>query len=75
MQRSVHELLPPIALRIEQRRQVGVVDPRMGRGGDGGLGAEGDAEAGLLQHGEVVGAVADGHRRPRAAGRGGRAAR
>ena len=39
-----------------------MVDARMGRFGDGGLGMKGDAEAGALQHGKIVGAVADSER-------------
>ena len=56
------ELLAPIALRIEQRGEVAVVDPRGGGGRDGGLGVVGDAEPGVLDHAEIVGAVADGQR-------------
>ena len=39
-----------------------MVDPRGGGGGDRGLGVVGDAEAGRLDHAEVVGAVADHQR-------------
>jgi len=39
-----------------------VVDARMGGLRHRGLGVEGDAEAGFAQHGEIVRAVADGHR-------------
>jgi hypothetical protein len=39
-----------------------VVDPRRGGGGDRGLGVVGDAEAGGLDHAEVVRAVADHQR-------------
>ena len=57
-----HKLLAPIALRIQQRGEVAVVDPRGGSGGDRGLGVIGDAEARRLDHAEIVGAVA-GHQR------------
>ena len=39
-----------------------MIDPRRGRRGDRGLGVVGDAEARLLDHAEVVGAVADHQR-------------
>ena len=39
-----------------------MVDARVGGRRDLGLGAVGDAEAGRLQHREIVGAVADGER-------------
>ena len=42
-----HKLVAPIALRIQQRGEIAVVDPRGGRGRDRGLGVIGDAEAGL----------------------------
>ena len=38
-----------------------MVHPRLGGGGHRRLGAISDAEARFLQHGEIVGAVADGH--------------
>ena len=37
-----------------------MLDPRVGDGGERGLGVVGDAEAGGGDHGAVVGAVADG---------------
>ena len=43
-------------------RQIAVVDARMRGRGDRGLGVIGDAEARHLDHGEIVGAVADRHR-------------
>ena len=55
---TADELVPPIALRIEQRGEIAVVDPRRGGCGDRGLGVIGDAEAGGLDHAEIVGAVA-----------------
>ena len=55
----LHKLIPPIALRIQQRGEVAVVDPRRGRGGDRRLGVVGDAEPGGFDHAEIVGAVAD----------------
>ena len=57
-----HKLVPPVPLRIQERGEVAVVDP--GRCGcrDRRLGVVGDAEAGGLDHAEIVGAVA-GHQR------------
>ncbi len=46
-------------LRVEQGGQIAVIDPGLGGGGDSRLGVKCDAESGLLQHGEVVGAVSD----------------
>lgn len=37
-----------------------MVEAGIGRGGDRRLGAIGDAEAGLAQHGKIIGAIADG---------------
>ena len=34
---SRHELVPPVALRIQQRREVAVVDPRGGSAATAGL--------------------------------------
>ena len=51
-----------IALRVEQRRQIAVVDARGGGLRHRGLAVVGDAEAGGLDHRDVVGAVADRHR-------------
>ena len=58
----LRKLIPSIPLRIEQRREVAVVDPRGGGGRYRGLGVIGDAEARLLDHAEIVGAVADHQR-------------
>ena len=46
-------------LGVEEGGEVGVVNAGVGVGGDLGLGAGGDPEAGGLEHREVVGAVAD----------------
>ena len=54
----VGELGARVALQIEQRREVAVVDARMRGRGDLRLGVIGDAEAGRLDHREIVGAVA-----------------
>src|SRR4051794_33066933 len=63
--RSILLPLPPgIALGVEQSREVVVLDPRIRGGGGGGLGVVGDAEAGRLEHRNVVGAVADRERVP-----------
>ena len=69
------ELRRRIALAVQQRRQVGVVDPGMGGRRHGGLGVEGDAEAGAFEHREIVGAVADRQRVGGRRARGVRAAR
>src|SRR6202035_2653110 len=55
---SPHKFLAPIALRVEQCGEVAVVDPYGRGGGDGGFGVEGHAEAGALDHADIVGAVA-----------------
>ena len=57
-----HELMRGKTLRVEQGGEVAMIDPRLRGGGDRGLGVIGDAEAGGLQHGEIIGAVADGQR-------------
>src|ERR1700733_7624723 len=59
---SLDKLLAPIALCVEQGGEVAVVDPRPGRGRDGGFGVVGDAETGAFDHAEIVGAVADHQR-------------
>jgi hypothetical protein len=59
---SLHNLLIPIALCVEQGAQIGVVDAGMGRFRHDGLGAEGDAEAGFGEHGEIIRAIAHGQR-------------
>ena len=58
----LHKLIPPIPLRVQQRREVAVVDPRGGRRRNRRLGVVGDAEPCRLDHAEIVGAVA-GHQR------------
>src|SRR4051812_31193473 len=55
----LHKLLPPIALRVEQRGEVAEIDSRMSGRGNRRLGVIGDAEAGALDHAEIVGAIAD----------------
>ena len=46
----LHKLLAPIALRVEQRGEIAVVDPR-GRGfRHQRLGSEGDAQSGIADH-------------------------
>src|SRR3979411_802899 len=57
-----HKLIPPIPLRIEQCGEVAVIDPRRRCGGAPRFGGAGDAEAGGLDHVEIVGAVADRQR-------------
>src|SRR5439155_21559060 len=53
------ELLPAIALEIEQRVKIAVIDAGVRARGDLRLGPIGDAEARGLEHGEIVAAVAD----------------
>ena len=57
-----HELVPSIALRVQKCCEIAVVDPRRRGRGDRRLGVVGDAQAGMLDHAEVVGAVADRQR-------------
>src|SRR5579872_1594565 len=57
-----YEPVGGVALEVEERGEVGVIDAGVGPGRHDRLGAVGDAEAGGLEHGEVVGAVADGER-------------
>src|SRR5687767_1456884 len=54
-----NKLAALIPLKIEQSSRPRIVEPDRDRLLDLGLAAEGDAEAGLLQHRDVVGAVAD----------------
>ncbi len=61
-ERSPDELRRRVALEIEERGEVAVLDPDLRRGCDRRLGPERHAEAGLGQHVEVVGAVADRER-------------
>ena len=53
------EVLAAIALEIEQRREIGVSDDRIGERRDPRFAAIGDPEAGGLDHRDVVRAVAD----------------
>src|SRR5712691_4165495 len=57
-----HKLIPPIPLRVEQCGEIAVIDPRCRHCCNRGFGAVGDAEAGVLDHAEIVGAVADHQR-------------
>src|SRR4029450_12005564 len=59
---EAREIRYRIALRVEQRREVAMVDPHAGGGGDGGLCMVGDAEARLREHGQGVRAIAPGER-------------
>jgi hypothetical protein len=56
------DFLRAIALQIQQPGQVAMVEAKSCGGHDSGLGAEGYTKPGALQHGYVVGAVADGGR-------------
>src|ERR1700722_19713299 len=47
-----------VSLRVEQRREIAMVDARAGRGGDDGLRVIRDAEPCVRNHQQVVGAVA-----------------
>src|SRR5579863_7378661 len=57
-----HKLLALKTLRVKQRREVAIVDPRGSGGCDRGLGVEGNAQSCLTDHAEIVGAVADSQR-------------
>ncbi len=50
-----------IPLRVEKRGEVAEVDARVSSRRDGGLCVKRHAKARFLQHGEIVGAVADSH--------------
>src|SRR3954454_1167453 len=50
-----------VALQVEERGEVAVVDHGVGGGSDRGLGAERHADAGLAEHREIVCPVADRH--------------
>ena len=56
---SADELVPLVSLHVKQRGEIAMVDARMRGRRDRGLGVIGDAEARRLDHGEIVGAVAD----------------
>ena len=57
--RICNEFLAPVALRIKQRGQIAVIDPRIGGGRDLGFGVKGNAEPRGFEHREIVGAVAN----------------
>ncbi len=54
-----NKFLAPVALRIKQRGQIAVIDPRMSGGRDLGFGVKGNAEPRGFEHREIVGAVAN----------------
>ncbi len=54
-----HKLVALVSLHIKQRAEVAVVDAGRSRGGHRRLGVIGNAEAGIAQHIEIVGAVTD----------------
>lgn len=56
------EVRPPEALRIKQCGEIAVIDPGLGGRCDSRLGVIGDAQSCLLDHAEIVGAVADHQR-------------
>ena len=56
------KFLAPIALNVEQGRQVAVIDANRGLRGDRGLGVKRNAGSGEADHVEIVGAVADSDR-------------
>jgi hypothetical protein len=56
---SPDKIFPPVSLRVEQRGEIAVIDPRCGGGGDRRLGVVGHAQSGMFDHVEVVGAIAD----------------
>jgi hypothetical protein len=52
----------PIALKKEERCQITMIDADGHRFLDLRLGVEGDAQACILEHRNVIGAIADGKR-------------
>src|SRR5215469_15076450 len=56
---SAGELASPIPLEVKQRGQVAMSDPGASRRSDNRLRVKGDAEAGALDHSEIIGAVPD----------------
>ena len=61
--RLFRKILARIALRIEQRGQISMIQPRMGCCGNRRLGMIGDAQSSHTQHVEIVGTIARGQRR------------
>src|SRR5579862_8389718 len=59
---SRNKLCTRKSLGAEQCREIAMVDARGGGSGDRGLGVEGDAQSGRLDHAEIVGAVAGNQR-------------
>src|SRR5690349_9698587 len=57
--RRLDEVIAPIALRIEERGQIAMIDARAGHFAQRRLGVEGDAESSRLDHRHIIGAVAD----------------
>src|SRR5262245_57211463 len=51
-----------IALQIEERSEIAVLDPGRRGGGDDRLGAKGNAKPSGSEHGQIVGTVAEGQR-------------
>jgi tRNA dimethylallyltransferase len=60
---SAEYLLALVTLRIDGRGQIGMVDAPAGRSGDRRPCVKSDAEAGGLEHRQIVGAVAKGKNR------------
>ncbi len=69
---SIVEFAAPVARHKEPRGEIAVIDPEARRAPQHRLAPVGDAQAGALHHGEIVGAVADragGRERQAAPGR------
>ena len=56
---SLHKLLAPIPLRIEQRGEIAVINPRSSRSSHSRLGVIRHAQPRRLYHRQIIGAVAD----------------
>ena len=57
-----HELVVTIALQVQQRCQIAMVDLHVGFCCDNRLGMERNTEAGVLDHDQIVRAIANGKR-------------
>src|SRR5206468_11789076 len=59
---SGDEFLSTITLGVQQRGEVGILDPGAGRRGDRRFGPERHAKSRLLKHREIIRSVSDGKR-------------
>src|SRR4029079_10424743 len=60
--RSAYELFAPVTLQIEERGQVAMIDADRRRFLHSRLGVECDTQARILEHRDVIGAIAHGER-------------